>query len=117
MKFSLNGARTIGTLDGANVEIMEAVGRENFFLFGLTVEEVAQTWSKGYSPRAALAADPALREAVELIERGHFSLGDSAMFRPLLDSLLNRDEYLVFADFPAYVEAQQRVSEAFQDAD
>jgi starch phosphorylase len=116
MKFSFNGALTIGTLDGANVEIMEAVGRENFFLFGLTVDEVAQTWAKGYSPRAALDADPTLREAVELLERGHFSKGDTNLFRPLLDSLLNRDEYLVFADFPAYREAQDRVSEAFQDS-
>ncbi|HZE97104.1 MAG TPA: glycogen/starch/alpha-glucan phosphorylase [Planctomycetota bacterium] len=117
MKFSLNGALTIGTLDGANVEIMEAVGKENFFLFGLTVEEVAETWARGYSPRAALEADPALREAIELIQHGHFSMGDPELFRPLTDSLLNRDEYLVFKDFPAYTEAQSRVSKAFQDQD
>ena len=115
MKFSMNGALTIGTLDGANVEIHDAVGHENFFLFGLTAEEVTKLKASGYNPRSFYEANPALREAIDLIESGFFSNGDRELFRPLVESLLNRDEYMLFADYQAYVDCQQRVSEAYRD--
>ncbi|MGB7291290.1 MAG: glycogen/starch/alpha-glucan phosphorylase [Thermodesulfobacteriota bacterium] len=115
MKFAMNGALTIGTLDGANVEIRDAVGHENFFLFGLTAEEVAQLRAKGYSPRGTYESNPALREAIDLIDSGFFSNGDRELFRPLVGSLLNRDEYMLLADYQAYVDCQQRVSESYVD--
>jgi starch phosphorylase len=115
MKFAMNGALTIGTLDGANIEIRDAVGHENFFLFGLTAENVAKLKASGYSPRALYEANQALREAIDQIDSGFFSHGDRELFRPLVDSLLNRDEYLLFADYQAYVDCQQRVSDAYLD--
>ncbi len=111
MKFSMNGALTIGTLDGANVEIREAVGAENFFLFGLTAEEVAKRKADGYSPRAIYEANPALREAIDLIGSGFFSNGDRELFRPLVESLLNYDDYMLFADYQSYIDCQQQVSD------
>jgi starch phosphorylase len=115
MKFAMNGALTIGTLDGANVEIREAVGPENFFLFGLTAAEVSQTKAARYTPSSYYHANADLREAIDLIDTGFFSNGDREMFRPLVDSLLTRDEYMLFADFQSYVECQDRVSEAYRD--
>jgi glycogen phosphorylase len=115
MKFAMNGALTIGTLDGANVEIRDAVGPENFFLFGLTAEEVAKRKADGYSPRAIYEANPALREAIDLIDSGFFSNGDRELFHPLTESLLNRDDYMLLADYQSYVDCQQRVSEAYRD--
>jgi glycogen phosphorylase len=115
MKFAMNGALTIGTLDGANVEIRDAVGHENFFLFGLTAEEVGQRKASGYNPRSIYEANPALREAIDLIDSGFFSNGDRELFRPLVESLLNRDDYMLLADYQAYVDCQQRVSEAYRD--
>jgi glycogen phosphorylase len=115
MKFSMNGALTIGTLDGANVEIRDAVGPENFFLFGLTAEEVTKRKAEGYSPRAIYEANPALREALDLIASGFFSNGDRELFRPLLESLLNHDDYMLLADYQSYVDCQQQVSEAYRD--
>jgi starch phosphorylase len=115
MKFAMNGALTIGTLDGANVEIREAVGPENFFLFGLTAGEVAQLKASGYHPRPYYEANDELREAIDLIAGGFFSNGDREVFRPLVDSLLRRDEYLLFADYQPYVDCQQRVSDAYRD--
>ena len=115
MKFAMNGALTIGTLDGANVEIRDAVGPENFFLFGLTAGEVAATKAAGYQPRAIYDRNPELREAIDLIAAGAFSNGDREVFRPLVDSLLNRDDYLLFADYQAYVDCQQVVSAAYLD--
>jgi starch phosphorylase len=117
MKFAMNGALTIGTLDGANIEIREAVGADNFFLFGLTASEVAATKAAGYSPRAIYEANPALREAMDQIASGMFSGGDRELFRPLVESLLGRDEYLLFADYQAYIDCQQRVGEAYLDRD
>ena len=117
MKFAMNGALTIGTLDGANIEIRDAVGAENFFLFGLTAGEVAATKAAGYSPRAIYEANPALREAMDQIASGMFSGGDRELFRPLVESLLSRDEYLLFADYQAYIDCQQRVGEAYLDRD
>ena len=115
MKFAMNGALTIGTLDGANVEIREAVGAENFFLFGLTAAEVAAAKAAGYQPRAIYDRNPELREAIDLIAGGAFSNGDRELFRPLVDSLLNRDDYLLFADYQSYVDCQQVVSAAYRD--
>ena len=115
MKFSMNGALTIGTLDGANVEIRDAVGHENFFLFGLTAEDVERVKSGGYHPRQLYESNPDLRETIDLIADGAFSAGDREMFRPLVDSLLDRDDYMLLADYQAYVDCQQRVSDAYLD--
>jgi len=115
MKFSMNGALTIGTLDGANVEIRDAVGHENFFLFGLTAEEVKERLRQGYDPRAVYESDPELREVLDLIADGHFSVTDPGLFRPLVDGLLQQDPYLVLADYRAYADAHQRVEETWRD--
>jgi len=115
MKFSMNGALTIGTLDGANIEIREEVGAENFFLFGLTAQEVFDLKSKGYNPWSYYESNAELREAMELIRSGFFSAGDSNLFKPFVDSLLYHDEYLVFADYPSYIESQEQVNKAYRD--
>jgi starch phosphorylase len=115
MKLSLNGALTIGTLDGANIEIREAVGDENFFLFGLTTEEVHDLQRTGYRPRSIYEKNERLREVIDLIAGGFFSQEDPALFRPLTDNLLDHDPYMLLADFDAYVACQQRVSDAFAD--
>jgi starch phosphorylase len=115
MKFSLNGALTIGTLDGANIEIREEVGADNFFLFGLTAEQVHELQAKGYNPKQYYDSDPELREAVEQISSGAFSRGNRNLFKPLVDSLLYGDSYLVFADYRPYVESQEQVSLAYED--
>ena len=117
MKFSLNGALTIGTLDGANVEIREEVGAENFFLFGLTTEEVAARWAQGYRPMEYYKENTELRDVIDLIRSGFFSRGDPSLFRPLLDSLLLHDPYLVMADFKAYTECQEEVGKAYLDVE
>ena len=115
MKFAMNGALTIGTLDGANVEIRDAVGHENFFLFGLTADEVTRRKAEDYTPRSIYESNPELREALDLISSGFFSDGDRGLFQPLVDSLLTRDDYMLLADYQAYVECQQRVSHAYSD--
>jgi starch phosphorylase len=117
MKFSLNGALTIGTLDGANVEIREDVGAENFFLFGLTVDGVARLKGSGYRPRELYERDAELRLALDRIGSGFYSGGDAQLFRPLVDSLLDQDPYLLLADFRAYLDAQDEVGRAWQDAE
>jgi len=115
MKFTLNGALSIGTLDGANIEIRRAVGAENFFHFGQTVEQVEQTWQAGYRPREVVAGNGALRTVFELLGSGLFSHGDRELFRPLLDGLLDHDPFLVCADFQDYADAQARVDAAWRD--
>ena len=115
MKFGLNGALTIGTLDGANIEMLERVGPDNIFLCGLTAEEVAQSRLGGFSPRDAIEASPRLGRALELIESGHFSPDDPARFRPLLDDLHNFDHFRVTADFDSYAAAQRRVEAAYAE--
>lgn len=115
MKFSMNGALTIGTLDGANVEIREEVQPENFFLFGLTTKEVSDLKIQGYSPMWHYENNSKLREAIDLINTGFFSPGDRDLFKPLVDSLLNHDEYVVLADYQAYMDRQEEVSEAYRD--
>jgi starch phosphorylase len=115
MKFTLNGALTIGTLDGANVEIRERVGADNFFLFGLTAEEVLARKRAGYDPRSELARDGELQQALDLIMSGVFSRGDGELYAPLVRDLVERDPFLVLADFRAYVQAQERVADAYRD--
>jgi len=117
MKFSMNGALTIGTLDGANVEIREAVGSENFFLFGLTVEEAERLRRGGYRPREIYERDPELRLVLDRIGSGFYSPGDPALFRPLVDTLLEWDPYLLLADFRSYLETQDRAGQAWLDAE
>jgi starch phosphorylase len=117
MKFAMNGALTIGTLDGANIEIRDEVGQENFFLFGLTAEEVREKRSSGYHPWDYYDADPQLREAIDLINCGHFSHGDANLFKPLVDSLMKYDPYMLFADYQSYVSCQDQVSNAYKERD
>jgi len=117
MKFAMNGALTIGTLDGANIEIRDAVGHENFFLFGLTTEQVEATKAAGYHPRDIYNSDPALHEVIDSLTSGQFSRGDQNLFHPLVDSLLNTDSYLLFADYQAYIDCQDRVDEAYRNHD
>jgi len=111
MKFQMNGALTIGTLDGANVEIRELVGEENFFLFGHDEKGIADLWQNGYDPKHHMSTE--LWEAVNLIKGGHFSHGDKEQFAPLIDNLMNHDPFCVFADFSDYLDAQDRVSSAW----
>jgi starch phosphorylase len=115
MKFAMNGALTIGTLDGANVEIREEIGSENFFLFGLTVEEVVNLKSQGYRPHDFYRDNPELKEAIDLIASGHFSGGDGDLFRPLVDSLLYEDRYLLLADYASYIDCQGEVDRAYRN--
>jgi starch phosphorylase len=115
MKFAMNGALTIGTLDGANVEIREAVGAENFFLFGLTVEGIQRLRAEGYRPREVYETDPVLHDVIDALADGTFSRGDASLFRPLVDSLLGEDPWLLLADFRSYVECQAEVERAYLD--
>ncbi len=115
MKFSMNGALTIGTLDGANVEIRDRVGAENFFLFGLTAEQVMSTKASGYNPRHYYDSNPLLKDVIDHIASGAFSAGDQNLFRPIVDSLLNQDQYLLLADFQSYLDCQESVSHAYLD--
>jgi starch phosphorylase len=115
MKFSLNGALTIGTLDGANVEIREKVGAENFFLFGLTTPEVATLKSSGYRPYEYYESNAELKEVIDLVQSGYFSGGDANVFRSLTDTLLYNDPYFVLADFESYCQTQAAVSKAFKN--
>ena len=117
MKLAMNGALTIGTLDGANIEIREEVGPENFFLFGLTTEEVVALKSRGYRPRDHYEANPRLRRAIDLIAEGRFSHGDRELFRPVVEHLLDHDDYMLLADFQAYIDAQEEVARAYADAE
>ena len=115
MKFSMNGALTVGTLDGANIEIRDEVGEDNFFLFGLSVSEVNDMYRNGYNPADFINADPVLREVIRLLETGFFSRGDVKLFKPLVDNLKHHDPYLVLADFQSYVHCQQQIDEAYRD--
>ncbi|MCA9619842.1 MAG: glycogen/starch/alpha-glucan phosphorylase [Myxococcales bacterium] len=115
MKLALNGALTIGTLDGANIEIREAVGEENFFLFGMTEAEVEARLAQGRAGRPAYEASPALAEVVDLIANSFFSPDEPGRFRPLVERLLEQDDYAVFADYEAYAACQERLAEAYRD--
>ncbi|MGK7948486.1 MAG: glycogen/starch/alpha-glucan phosphorylase, partial [Xenococcaceae cyanobacterium] len=117
MKFSLNGALTIGTLDGANVEIREEVGAENFFLFGLKTEEVYALKAQGYNPGDYYNSNPELKAVIDLISSGFFSHGDRRLFQPIVDNLLYDDPYLLLADYQSYIDSQEQVSQAYRDRD
>jgi starch phosphorylase len=117
MKFSMNGALTIGTLDGANVEIREEVGEDNFFLFGLTVQEVADLKSQGYRPRGYYEDNQKLRAVLDMMSQGYFSNGDINLFKPLVDELLYQDQYMLLADYQSYIDCQDKVSEVWRDQD
>ena len=118
MKFALNGALTIGTLDGANIEIMEEVGRENIFIFGLNADEVNGLKERGYNPRDYYHRNPELKQAIDMIGSGAFSPGTPDLFKPIVDSLLNQgDTYLVLADFAAYAVCQEEVAKLYLDQD
>jgi starch phosphorylase len=117
MKFMLNGALTIGTLDGANVEMREEAGPDNFFLFGLTAVEVERIKRKGYNPADYVEANAELRAVLELIGSGHLSRGDTEVFRPLIENLVQCDPFLVLADYAAYLACQEQVSSTWQDTE
>jgi starch phosphorylase len=118
MKFSMNGALTIGTLDGANIEIREAVGPENIFIFGLTADEVASRRRSGYSPSEIVAATPELAKTIDLIDSGFFSPGDLTAGRAIVERLLSESEtFFVLADFSAYAAAQDAVDALYRDDD
>jgi starch phosphorylase len=115
MKFMMNGAVTIGTLDGANIEILEEVGEDNFFLFGLTAEQV-EAARADYDPNAIIAADPDLKRVMELLESGHFNQFDPGLFDPVISAIRSsQDPWLVAADFRSYIDAQARAAAAYQD--
>jgi glycogen phosphorylase len=115
MKFAMNGATTVGTLDGANVEIREEVGEKNFFLFGLTAAEVYQLKAAGYNPRHYYESDSELKEVIDSLTSGEFSAGDQQLFGPLVDSLLRDDPYLLMADYRSYIKVQDEVEQAVND--
>jgi len=115
MKFQMNGALTIGTMDGANIEIMEEVGRENFFQFGLLTPEVYAWQSRGYRPMECYERSAPLREVLDLVSSGYFARGDTNVFKPLVDVLLQHDPYFLLADFDAYIACQDEVSRAYLD--
>ncbi len=115
MKFALNGALTIGTLDGANVEIKREVGDENIFIFGLNVDQVENLKAQGYNPSEYYNNNPKLKKVIDLISCGFFSTENPGLFQPIVDGLMHKDEYMLFADFDAYVKAQEKVSEVYKD--
>jgi starch phosphorylase len=117
MKFAMNGALTIGTLDGANIEIREEVGDENFFLFGLTAAQVEEAKRNGYNPHFIYEHNQELHEVIDLINSGRFSNGDYDLFKPITDSLLWNDPYLVLADYPLYISCQDIVSQTWKNTD
>ena len=118
MKFALNGALTVGTLDGANIEIREAVGPDNFFLFGLTNDEVYSKKSVGYKPREFYDSNPELKQTLDELGSGRFSRGDTSLFSPILDTLLYRDDpYMLLADYQSYIDCQDKISQTYLDID
>jgi starch phosphorylase len=116
MKFALNGALTIGTLDGANVEIREEVGEENIFIFGLTAEEVEARRAKGHNPMDDYHGNGELRHVLDQIRDSFFCMGTPGLFQPIVDALLHQgDSYMVLADYDSYVRCQEEVSRTYQD--
>jgi starch phosphorylase len=114
MKFAMNGALTIGTLDGANVELREEIGAENFFCFGLKAHEALELKSHGYRPRDYYESDEEIAAVIDMIADGFFSRGDKELFKPVVNKLLEHDPYLVLADFPAYAQCQRQVDRAYK---
>ena len=114
MKFALYGALTLGTLDGANIEIRDAVGHDNFFLFGMDTRQVAALWAAGYDPRVFIERSPVLAEALELIASGFFSLGERDRFKPIVNSLRDHDGFMVCADFDSYVACEAHAGTVYR---
>jgi starch phosphorylase len=117
MKFMLNGALTIGTLDGANVEMMEEMGKDNIFIFGMTVDEVEALGRKGYNPREYYEKNAELKQCIDEIATGFFSPEDPHLFRDIANSLLNNDRFMLLADYEAYIKAQEKVSATYANQD
>jgi starch phosphorylase len=117
MKMALNGALTIGTLDGANVEIKEEVGDENIFIFGLTTPQVAELKASGYKPRDYYNSNAELKQVLDMIADGYFSVDEPNRYQVIVDNLLNNDQYLLLADYASYIEAQERVGKLYQHSD
>jgi len=117
MKFALNGALTIGTLDGANIEIKEQVGAENIFIFGHTAAEIHAMEKGGYSPYSYYESNPDLKNAIDMIQNGYFSPSDPTLFQPIVNSLLEHDSYFLLADYASYVACQEKVASAYRDQD
>ncbi|MEJ2053376.1 MAG: glycogen/starch/alpha-glucan phosphorylase, partial [Calditrichaceae bacterium] len=117
MKLALNGALTIGTLDGANIEIMEQVGRENIFIFGLNADEVRAHRSSGYNPYQHYDKNAELRQAIDMISNGTFSNGQKDLFKPITDNLLHDDYFMVMADYESYIQTQDKVNELYLNQD
>ncbi|MCX7201739.1 MAG: glycogen/starch/alpha-glucan phosphorylase, partial [Burkholderiales bacterium] len=117
MKFQMNGALTIGTMDGANIEIRDEVGAENFFLFGMRTPEVAALRVAGYRPADIVETNDEVREVLNLVREGFFSRGNTELFQPLVDNLLQHDPYMVLADYQAYADCQQRVNLSYRDTE
>lgn len=115
MKFALNGALTVGTLDGANVEIRERVGADNFFLFGMTVDEVEKMYEQGYDPSKYYDADPRLKAAIDMVADGTFSNGDRNTYAPLVSDWLTKDWFMTLADFSAYHDIQADIDALYAD--
>ncbi len=117
MKFAMNGALTVGTLDGANIEIREEVGEENFFLFGLTAQQVEETFKNGYSAKFIYEHNHELRDVINWIDSGYFSNGDTSLFKPITSSLIGDDNYRLMADYPLYIKCREYVEQVWRDAD
>jgi starch phosphorylase len=117
MKMALNGALTIGTLDGANVEILEEVGDENIFIFGLTTPQVAEIKANGYNPRDYVDSHPELKQVLDMIANGYFSVEEPGRYQNVVDNLLYNDQYLLLADYAAYIETQDKVGKLYQNRD
>jgi starch phosphorylase len=117
MKFAMNGALTIGTLDGANIEIREQVGKENFFLFGATAAEIRRLKAEGYHPEICYRGDSELHQVIDLLRSGIFSKGDTELFKPLVDSMLRPDEFMLLHDYRSYIECQEEVGRRYYDRD
>ncbi|HPT28378.1 MAG TPA: glycogen/starch/alpha-glucan phosphorylase, partial [Bryobacteraceae bacterium] len=117
MKFAMNGALTIGTLDGANIEIRREAGEENYFLFGHTAEEAGRIRAEGYSPYNWIDSHPLLRRSLDAISVGTFSRGDRSLFKPLIDDLVWHDRFQVLADFASYMETQDRIDREWGDVE
>ena len=117
MKYALNGALTVGTMDGANIEMWEEIGDENFFMFGMKADDVATLWRNGYNPQEWCNGNPALRHIMELIRIGFFSPEDPELFMPIYNTLMYKDSYAVFADFDSYVRTQEKVDDTYRNKD
>jgi starch phosphorylase len=117
MKFMLNGALTIGTMDGANIEIREEVGEENIFIFGLLADEVVKLKSSGYNPRTYYESNEMLKRVIDMIASDYFNKSEPGIFKSIVDGLLGADFYCLLADYQAYIDAQDEVSKLYQNAD